>query len=164
MRTALVRSLIAGSFTAVATLGTLALGSTGNVAHAAEPCPPIVLSSGLVLPGICPPVFDPSDPIADPLGDPDVPGPGEIAPENPGQAGGEDGDCGIDGTCPEVTVPPTTTVEEPPAEVRGETAVPVGELAFTGSGDTLVRLGAVLAIGGVAAVASAAAARKHRED
>lgn len=110
------------------------------------------------------PVFDPSDPIADPLGDPDVPGPGEIAPENPGQAGGEDGDCGIDGTCPDVTVPTTTTVVEPPAEVRGETAVPVGELAFTGSGDTLVRLGAVLAIGGVAAVASAAAARKHRED
>ena len=61
MRTALVRSLIAGSFTAVATLSTLAISSTGNVAHAAEPCPPIVLSNGLVLPGICPPVFDPSD-------------------------------------------------------------------------------------------------------
>ena len=45
-----------------------------------------------------------------------------------------------------------------------QTTVPVGELAFTGSGDTLVRLGAVLAIGGVAAVASAAAARQHRED
>lgn len=59
MRTALVRSLIAGSFSAVATLGALAVGST-DVAHAAEPCPPIVTSTGLVLPGFCPGVIDPS--------------------------------------------------------------------------------------------------------
>jgi hypothetical protein len=64
---------------------------------------------------------------------------------------------------PETTSTTTSTTTTVPVEVLGETEVPVDELAFTGSGDTLLRLGAVLAIGGVAAVSSAAAARKRRD-
>lgn len=105
-------------------------------------------------------VYDPSAPID--VIDPDVSSPGTVAPENTNQAGG---DCTSITACPEVTVPPettTTTTTTVPVDVEGETEEPVGALAFTGSGDTLLRLGAVLAIGGVAAVASAAAARKRR--
>lgn len=106
-------------------------------------------------------VYDPSAPID--VIDPDVSSPGTVAPENTNQAGG---DCTSITACPEVTVPPetttTTTTTTVPVDVEGETEEPVGTLAFTGSGDTLLRLGAVLAIGGVAAVASAAAARKRR--
>jgi hypothetical protein len=105
------------------------------------------------------------DALPDPVDqlDPADPGPGEVAPENTNQAGGED--CANITACPEVTVPPetSTTTTTVPVDVEGETEVPVGELAFTGSGDTLLRLGAVLAIGGVAAVSSAAAARKRRD-
>ncbi|MFM7509393.1 MAG: hypothetical protein ACKO5A_07575 [Actinomycetota bacterium] len=99
-------------------------------------------------------------------------GPCEEGPVDPVDPGLEVGDLcvtpeGLLGPCEEgpVIVPPTTPVPtvDPPVEVEGETATPVGELAFTGSNDTVLRLGAVLAIGGVAAAASAAAMRRRQE-
>jgi hypothetical protein len=106
---------------------------------------------GAILPG------DPATPTGDPV-DTDLPGdtglPGDAgaggnAPADAGQAGGEGSDLSTDDT-------------ESSDDDRSGSGIDA--LAFTGSGDTLLRLGAVLAVGGVAAVATSAVARRRRED
>ena len=116
-------------------------------------CPPPCVGEECCLPEFGGCVAEPVDPV-DPV-NPDLEvGDLCLTPE------------GLLGPCEEgpVIVPPTVDPPvDPPVEVEGETATPVGELAFTGSNDTVLRLGAVLAIGGVAAVASAAAMRRRQE-
>jgi len=112
--------------------------------------------SGGILPG------QPATPTGDPV-DTAAPadagaGAGGIAPTDAGDGGAASTDA--DQTAGDEGDVSTSDSESSDGDRAG---FGIDSLAFTGSGDTLVRLGAVLAVGGVAAVATAAAARKRRE-
>ncbi len=101
-------------------------------------------------------VDDVGDLSVDLADDPAVPGPGDVAPENTNQAGGQN--CVSITACPEGTT--TTTVPDDEVDREDESAVDV--LALTGSGSTLLRLGLVFAIGGIVVAVTAASAGRRR--